>query len=115
MEEKFLTVREAARRLNLTEKTVISRIKDGNIKAKKVGKSWRIEANSLPFQENPPTGYLQSTIEMLKHELEVRDKQIEVKDRQIEELNTQIRELHALLGMKALPEGKKPWWRFWRR
>ena len=107
--EKYLNVKEVARRLSVSERTIFSRIKGGSINAKKIGKEWRIEANSLPVQEKEtPIDYLKNTILILERELEAKNKQID-------QLNERIRELHVLLGAKALPEGRgsKPWWKFW--
>ena len=108
-QERYLNVKEAARRLGVSERTVFARIKDETIKARKVGKEWRVEADSLPVQEKEtPIDYLKDTISILERELEVKNKQID-------QLNERIRELHVLLGAKALPEGKelKHWWKFW--
>jgi hypothetical protein len=52
---------------------------------------------------------LRATIDLLKHQLEVRERE--------------IKELHILLGeaqAKMLPQGReiwgtKPWWKFWKR
>jgi excisionase family DNA binding protein len=102
--ERFLNIKETAKRLNVSERTVFSRIRDGSIQAQKIGKTWRIKAKSLPIQEtDTPIEYLKKTISILEKELDIK--------------NNQIEELHILLGAKELPEGRKskPWWKFWGR
>lgn len=44
--EKFLTVKEFAKVLRVTERTVFNYLKSGQLKAKKVGK-WRIKESEL--------------------------------------------------------------------
>lgn len=45
----YLSVCEVAGRLGLCERTVISRIKDGTIRATKIGGIWRIKFTDLEF------------------------------------------------------------------
>lgn len=52
-----LTVREAAERLQITERTVHRWIRSGRLKAEKVGLEWRIDRESAEMQpdQEPPT------------------------------------------------------------
>lgn len=45
--QPYFTVQEAARLAGVSDRTVKERIKDGTIKAKKIGGEWRIYPESL--------------------------------------------------------------------
>lgn len=47
MMEELFTAKEAARALKISEYTVIRLIKDGDLRASKIGNSWRIRHSDL--------------------------------------------------------------------
>jgi excisionase family DNA binding protein len=47
MDKKYITVDEVAEALGLSTKTVRTYIKDGKLKAYKLGTSWRIEPDEV--------------------------------------------------------------------
>lgn len=67
MENKFYTIDQVAEILDMHHKTVRKFIKDGKLKANKVGKQWRISQSDLDkllLEDN-------STVESENHEIEV--------------------------------------------
>ncbi len=45
--ERWLRTRDVARKLSMTNRTVLTLIKEGKIPAKKIGHHWRIPENRL--------------------------------------------------------------------
>jgi len=56
-EKEFLKVSDVARRLNVSQMTILRMIKDGQIEATRIGKSWRIPAKAVErlIEENKNT------------------------------------------------------------
>ena len=80
------TVSEGAELLNLTERAIRERIKQGTIDAEKNGKSWQIPSAQFrtPSEEPDET---QSALDILQSENEFLKRQITEKDRQLQESN----------------------------
>jgi excisionase family DNA binding protein len=51
---EFISAKEAAERLNLTEQQTRSLIRDGKLPATRVGKTWIIDEKDLPLAQNRP-------------------------------------------------------------
>ncbi len=49
--EKYLTVPEAARYLQVNEETIRRNVRSGRLKAEKIGNQWFIRKNDLPSYE----------------------------------------------------------------
>ena len=80
------TVSEVAELLNLTERAIRERIKQGTIDAEKNGKSWQIpSAQFRTISEEPDK--TQSALDILQSENEFLKRQITEKDRQLQESN----------------------------
>jgi len=56
-EKEFLKVSDVARRLNVSQMTILRMIKDGQIEATRIGKSWRISTKAVErlIEENKNT------------------------------------------------------------
>ena len=52
MDKKYYSVNEIANMLNLHQKTIQRYIREGKIKANKIGKAWRVEDNELKIFAN---------------------------------------------------------------
>lgn len=111
MSEQEIPIKVASEALGISPKTVWRRIQKGEIPARKVAGQWLVDIgqqqDKLSGQERQGVMFdlavLQSTIEVLRQQLEQKDQQIS--------------ELHILLAQKQLPEPlpeptKTPWWKF---
>ena len=117
MSGQEIPIKVASEALGISPKTVWRRIKKGEIPARKVAGQWLVDIGQQQDKEDKLSGQegqgvmfdlavLQSTIEILRQQLEQKDRQIS--------------ELHVLLAQKQLPEPlpeptKTPWWKFWAR
>ena len=100
--EKWITVKEAAQSLSVSERNIRFKIQSGKLKAKRDGKKWLVCINSHPNLSDSigqdadtiriPEDQVSDTefIQMLKAEIEKRDKQIEFKDKQISKLQEDL-------------------------
>ena len=53
-DQSWLTVNESAQEANLCDATILRRIRDGQLQARKIGNTWRIRRDWLSFYlENP--------------------------------------------------------------
>ncbi|MGD1816008.1 MAG: helix-turn-helix domain-containing protein [Pleomorphochaeta sp.] len=52
MDKKYYSVNEIANMLNLHQKTIQRYIREGKLKANKIGKAWRVEDNELKIFAN---------------------------------------------------------------
>ena len=80
------TVSEVAELLNLTERAIRERIKQGTIDAEKNGKSWQIPSAQFRATSEEPDE-TQSALDILQSENEFLKRQITEKDRQLQESN----------------------------
>ena len=135
MEEEWITVREAARKLSVSERNIRFKISSGKLKAKREGRRWLVHSSLSPdvsdtvrIPEEDTIGYRSDTevVGMLKSELEKRDKQLEEKDKQIAKLqeetsqasersDTIILQLTRQLdqSQRLLEYHQDPFWRRW--
>ena len=95
----YLTTKEAAEYLGVDPRTILKRIERGELKAEKIGKSWRVQASSLFNEtETVPNDSERMTrvsetipnnselTNQLKDEINRLTEQLETKDQQIEKL-----------------------------
>ena len=80
------TVSEVAELLNLTERAIRERIKQGTIDAEKNGKSWQIPSAQFRTTSKEPDE-TQSALDILQSENEFLNRQITEKDRQLQDSN----------------------------
>jgi len=80
------TVSEVAELLNLTERAIRERIKQGTIDAEKNGKSWQISSAQFRTTSEEPDE-TQLALDILQSENEFLKRQITEKDRQLQESN----------------------------
>ena len=89
MTSKYLSVNEAAKLLNISDRAIRQRIKAHTIQAEKVGNAWRIY--SAQFREDTePTDETHAMIDFLKSELAE-------KNRHIAELTKTLQQQQTLL------------------
>jgi hypothetical protein len=125
-----VSIKEAARRLDVSDLTIRRRLNSGELQGiqEPKGKShiWWVlmpeeepesEANNL---EQELEGNNQGEVEALRELVGVLKEQLDTKDKQLETRAREVQELHVLLqqAQAALPapRGNRPWWqRLWRR
>ena len=127
MDEKWITVKEAAIIRKCTERNIIELIKKGILQSKKDGRKWLVlvEASETNAELSPQFSEI---ISVLKVQLEGKDKQIEEKDKQIERLQEQLSDAsqrHDTIIMqltrqleqsqRMLEAHRDPWYRRWFR
>ena len=81
----YLTTKEAAEYLGVGPRTILKRIERGELKAEKIGKSWRVQASGL-FNETETVRNDSELTNQLKDEINRLTEQLETKDQQIEKL-----------------------------
>jgi hypothetical protein len=127
MDEKWITVKEAAIIRKCTERNIIELIKKGTLQSKKDGRKWLVlvESSETIAELSPKFSEI---ISVLKVQLEGKDKQIEEKDKQIERLQEQLSDAsqrHDTIIMqltrqleqsqRMLEAHRDPWYRRWFR
>ena len=85
-EEEWITTKEAAGALNINVRTVLTRIHEGKLEAKREGKSWKVHSSLSPHSEEAPA---QNTVDN-SAALEILTDQLRQKDQQIENLQKQL-------------------------
>ncbi len=118
--EEWITVKEAAKIRNCTERNVLKLIEKGDFQAKKDGRRWLalIDASEQSTEQNANSAELIST---LKAQLEEKDSQISKLQQQLEEKDNQMERLHQLLAIEKtqtqqlLERQLLPFWKRWRR
>lgn len=114
MSEQEIPIKVASEALGISPKTVWRRIQKGEIPARKVAGQWLVDIGQQQDREDKLSGQkgqgVMSDLAILQSTIEVLRQQLEQKDRQISEL-------HILLAQKQLPEPlpeptKTPWWKF---
>jgi transposase len=124
-----VSIKEAARRLDVSDLTIRRRLNSGELQGiqEPKGKShiWWVlmpeeetesEAKNL---EQEPEGNSPGEVEALRDLVAVLKEQLDIKDKQLETRAREVQELHVLLqqaqaGLPA-PRDNRPWWRFWQR
>ena len=138
--EEWITVKEAAEILNISQRHIRNKIQAGQLKAKRDGRLWLVhsslsseigKAKRIPKGSQKEIEKLEEMVSILKKQIEEKDRQIEnfqnqlmdkdkqiaEKDRVVEEArqrsDTIIMQLTRQLGdaQKALEHHKSPWWR----
>lgn len=142
MSGQGVSLQEAARRLNVNEKTVRRRLQSGRLRGEKVpgprGEEWTVY---LSPDRSPDSGDVGGesgqTVQALLDMIREKDRQllevVTAKDAAIAALQADKQQLAQQLGMfservrnldaqlrlleapKQPPPRRRPWWQFWRR
>jgi len=89
--DEWITVKEAAKIRNCTERNILRLINNNSIEAKKDGHKWVILKASLEVDsEESPN--MSDFVSVLKAQLEEKDKQIERLQKQVEEKDKMLEE-----------------------
>jgi hypothetical protein len=124
-----VSIKEAARRLDVSDLTIRRRLNSGELQGiqEPKGKShiWWVlmpeeetesEPNSLEHElEDNNQGEVEALRELvglLKEQLEAKDKQLETRAREVQELHVLLQQAQAAL---PAPKDNRSWWRFWQR
>ncbi len=94
---EWITVKEAAKRLLVSERNVRFKIQTGRLKAKRDGRKWLVHISLSPaLSDNIGQGMDTPSdteyVRMFEAEIEKRDRQIEEKDKQIIKLQNDLSE-----------------------
>lgn len=112
--QEWITVKNAARIRNCTDRTVLRLIEQKKVEAKRDGKRWLILKSSLPDDTDRTDDDMLS---YLKAQLQQRDEQ--VKQLQEELSNVRERSDTIILALtqqnQQLLEDKRPWYQRWFR
>lgn len=141
---RWVSVKEAAASLGLSERAVQTRAKRGQIVAKKAGHGWQVclddqaagsattnasEAQAHATATSNETSLLEqlrSEIARLSEQLAEKDRQLERRDQAESELRrlmavdkAELQDLRARLAIESGPETSapalRPWWTWWQR
>ena len=118
--EEWITVKEAAKVRNCTERNILKLIDKGELQAKKDGRRWSVlmDASEYSAEQSPNSAEL---IAVLKVQLQEKDDQIRKLQQQLEEKDNQMERLHQLLAIEKtqtqqlLERQLLPFWKRWRR
>ena len=121
MAEEWITVKEAAKSRNCTDRTVLRWIERGEIESKRDGHRWLVLKSSLKSDESPTeneiVSVLKAQLEDLKAELEEAKNQIKEKDEDLRRKDEQLAEAshrHDTVVMqmtRLLEYHQQPFWR----
>jgi excisionase family DNA binding protein len=104
MYEQFYTVEQIAQMLNIHPKTIQRYIREGKLRATKIGKSWRVTGHDLSqFTEENKNSVTEKPIHALKQERIKASAVIDIKVYSKDEANRIINSLTAAMNIK-LPE-----------
>ena len=121
-EKEWLTVKEVAVILKVSERNVRFKIDSGKLKAKRKGRIWLVHSSLSPTDtdtEEIPNGndggYHADTeiVDILKQEIEKRDRQLEEKDQQINQQQAIIMQLsrnQQMILESAEQKKSRSWW-----
>ncbi len=109
-----LSITEAARRLDVSERTIRRKLSNGELSGRQnptpQGYVWMVE---LAGDEDSPNG----EVEALREMVAMFQAQVEADREELASKNKQIEQLHVLLQQQALalpaPKENRPWWRLW--
>jgi len=118
--EEWITVKEAAKIRNCTERNILKLIGKGELQAKKNGRRWIVlmDVSEQSAEQNPNSAEL---ISVLKAQLQEKDSQISKLQQQLEEKDSQMERLHQLLAIEKsqtqqlLKHQLLPFWKRWRQ
>jgi excisionase family DNA binding protein len=123
-----VTISEAARLLQISERTIRRRLHTGELQGSQVstsgGFAWMVEVPEDLPGDSPDSGEKAATAALIARmaaQIEAQQEQLAVKDSQLESKDRQIEQLHVLLqqAQAALPtpkEDRQSWWqRLWHR
>jgi excisionase family DNA binding protein len=118
--EEWITVKEAAKVRNCTERNILKLIDKAQLQAKKDGRRWLVfmDTSEQSTEQSPNSTEL---ISALKVQLQEKDDQISKLQQQLEEKDSQMERLHQLLAMEKtqtqqlLERQLLPFWKRWRR
>jgi excisionase family DNA binding protein len=123
-----VTISEAARLLQISERTIRRRLHTGELQGSQVstsgGFAWMVEVPEDLLGDSPDSGEKAATAALIARmaaQIEAQQEQLAVKDSQLESKDRQIEQLHVLLqqaqtALSAPREGRHPWWRrLWHR
>jgi excisionase family DNA binding protein len=123
-----VTISEAARLLQISERTIRRRLHTGELQGSQVstsgGFAWMVEVPEDLPGDSPDSGEKAATAALIARmaaQIEAQQEQLAVKDSQLESKDRQIEQLHVLLqqaqtALSAPREGRQPWWRrLWHR
>jgi excisionase family DNA binding protein len=114
-----VTISEAARLLQVSERTIRRRLHNGELRGSQVsnpgGFAWMVEVpEDLPGGSPGPEEKVTTAalIDRMADQIKSQQEQLAAKDRQIEQLHVLLQTAQAALP--APREGGRPWWRrFW--
>ena len=118
--EEWITVKEAAKIRNCTERNILKLIDKGELQAKKDGRRWLVLMDS-PEQSTEQSPNSAELISVLKAQLQEKDDQIRKLQQQLEEKDNQMERLHQLLAIEKtqtqqlLERQLLPFWKRWRQ
>ena len=123
-----VTISEAARLLQISERTIRRRLHTGELQGSQVstsgGFAWMVELPEDLPGDSPDSGEKAATAALIARmaaQIEAQQEQLAVKDSQLESKDRQIEQLHVLLqqaqtALSAPREDHQPWWRrLWHR
>ncbi len=106
METKFYTVEQIAEMLNIHPKTIQRYIREGKLRATKIGKAWRVSGHDLScFTEGFETEY-QPSVEIYKEERIKASSVIDIKVTGRDEANRISNALTASMNNKPIEYGQ---------
>lgn len=118
-----VTIKEAAKRLQISELTVRRRITKGFLQGIQEptpqGYVWMVEVSDEEAGDTQPPN--QEIIRRMEETMELLREQVRTQQEELGSKNNQIQQLHVLLqqAQAALPAPKEnhdlSWWRFWSR
>jgi excisionase family DNA binding protein len=113
------TIAEAARLLQVSERTIRRRLHNGELKGSQVsnpgGFAWLVEVpEDLPGVSPDQEGKVGTTalIDRMADQIKSQQEQLAAKDRQIEQLHVLLQQAQAAL---PAPRESKSWWKWWSR
>jgi excisionase family DNA binding protein len=112
--DEWISTKEAARRLEISRRSVVDRINKGKLRARRDGKLWLVHSSLLPPSEEDQ-GNLTATERQLSATVDILREQLEIKDRQIERDQVIILQLTRDIEsqQKLIEYQHVPFWRKW--
>ena len=113
------TIAEAARLLQVSERTIRRRLHNGELKGSQVsnpgGFAWMVEVpEDLPgvSPDHEEKAATMALIDRMADQIKSQQEQLAAKDRQIEQLHVLLQQAQAAL---PAPRESKSWWKRWSR
>jgi hypothetical protein len=117
-----VTIKEAAKRLQVSELTVRRRLAKGFLTGVQEptpqGYVWMVElsddeAIDIQAPEQEIIRHMEETIGLLREQVRSQQEELTAKNKQIEQLHVLLQQAQAALP--APKEDRSSWWRFWQR